>query len=1625
MKNIHRQKWFWITLLFTTINIVGLMKIVNVLEGGGASKGSSIFRTINARVEMLTHLFQKTANNVQGVVNAITNEFTVTEINPVASGTDVSIIVKLTHSNLGNVDVKGYVDIKPEVKYFVDANYYEGLEIKGDFKPRQKYHVEILPGLKAEDGAVLKEGFSQDVVMPDYDPTIRFKVPGMYLGLNGSRIIPLEVTNLAKVKLSIRHLYDNNVVYFLNNSSDYWMPENIGIDLIEKEIPVRADINIPTEIQLDFKNLLPEKHQGLFYIKAEDPSDEAGSDSKIVLVTDIGILYKRGPKELLVWANSLKEASPVAGATVKVFTKTNQLIVEGKTDEKGLMHFKDVDFTKDHEPFVVTVSTDNDLSFLEIGSNVISETDFDVQGRPYLSAGYEGFIYSDRGVYRPAEKAHIRTIVRAQGVKTPESFPVIFEINRPDGRKFRDYNAVLNNFGTADVDIDFPNYALTGEYKILLKVPGNDTPIGEGKINVEEFMPDSLKVAAKISDKRFNREEAIPVEVNVQQNFGAPAAQRDVDVSYNLKAVKFEPKEYKGFSFSDDTRAFSFKREYIAIKKSDENGNASFEIKLGDLKLPPSALEMSIRITAEEIGGRGSSVYEDRTVDVYPYYLGLKSDFDGNVAVGQDAKFDYVALSPDGTKASAVEASADVCKVIWNSMVKKDEKGKWQWVTESREDCFDHRQLTLNDGAGSFAFIPKEAGDYVVRIKGAQNKSHAASMKVFVEGSGVYGWSRERPDRIDLAVDKKSYAEGETAKLTIKSPFVGKGLLTCATDKVFMSKTVDVGNSAQEELIPVTKDFSPNAYCSLTVIRPVVAEEQWASHRGYGLIPVVVNNDAHKTTVEVKAPESVRPHETVKVEIQTVHGKPMEFSVALVDDAILRLTGYKTPDAFDFFYGKRADGLSTSDIYALLMPEFNEKKATSDSSPSGDGAYNPKNFNPVNAKRVASVALWKSQLVTDSYGKAQAEFTVPEFNGKLKWVVVGAGDGDFTSESGEVKVVEPLVLNPFLPRFLAMNDEFIVPVSVSNMTKEAGNVIIGIEPSNGFIVIGDKTQSVLIEPNKEGVVNFKVKAPATPQKGEIKITATLGNEKSSSTTEISIRPPVSWQTVNGVVEIPSGSNKSFAVPSGWLKGTSRTKLIVSGMPTLKLSGGLNYLFKYPYGCIEQTTSSVFPLLYLRDLASTIDSKKYNPDTINSYVNAGIERALSMQTFWGGFAMWPGEKEEYPFGSVYATDFLVEASKAGYPVPQFAKILALNYLESLLSKKEEECPSELKSYAVYVLAKGGRVNASWIRRLQEKKDTMNAETRFFIAAALNIMGDRKAVQEIIGKGFPEEKIERNTTGMLSSYVRQNAVALSMTMDIEPQSPMVPVLVSRLEKAMTNGQWASTQENAQAMIALGKYAKYFTQENIEFNGTVKVGDVVLEFNSRDPLEISDIDLEGKSFDVSVMGKGTAYVYWTSEGVPTVEQAQEKDSGIKVRRSLLDRDGKSVDLKTIKQGETLVVDLAIEGAAGLNNIVVEDLLPAGFEIENPRLKTTEKTDEGTDDMVNLAHMDIRDDRIVLFLDCVKNVEHYRYIIRAVTKGDFVLPAVKAEEMYDPSIFSVSGQGRVKIGYEENLKKSSTTEN
>lgn len=1613
MMSIFKKKWVLVVALFLVINIAGLLKIISLLE-----HEESVTSYIDKKIRQILFISKKAP--IDTTKKPVKKEFVLENIYPKMEAENPYINIRFSQ----DVDLekaKGYIVITPELPFHIEKSY-SGINLYADFKPGTKYNLEVLKSLPSEEGAALKNAFTKEVVAPDYDSMVKFKVPGMYMSLKGNYTIPVEVMNLEKIEVSIHKVYENNIVYLLNYKTSYSIPHDIGLDVYEKEIDTGIERNVAKDVLLDMRDILKEDPRGLFFIKVNELDGYYwGGDSKLVLTTDIGIVTKKSGSDLLVWLNSLATTSPIPYTTVKVFTKTNQQILQGTTDENGIIHFKDVDWSGDKKPYIITASNDYDLSYIELDKCVISETAFDVSGRSYISSGYEGFVYTDRGVYRPGEKVHIKAILREVGWELPDSFPVIFEINRPDGRSYEKVNGILSEFGTVDVSIDVVDYALTGVYSINLTLPGDDKVIGNAKFNVEEFLPDRLKVAIDVLDKRFSISDEIPVIVEAEQFFGGAATDRDVELNCDLKATEFKPKDFKDYVFTDEENKFSFKTIRLGEQKTDKDGKANFSVKIPEGILAPSALDCTIQAVVKEVGGRAVTSHVKRVIDPYPYYIGIRKAFEGYASSGEPVKFDYVILSPDGKNAEVPELKIEVSKIIWNNVLKKDENGRYRYTSEKHEEIIFNDVTSSGDSSGRYEYTPKSYGDYIIRLKTGEKDTHVAGIKFYCSGYGYTPWAMEKPDKVELSLDKKYYKEGDVAKLLIKSPFKGKAIVIISKDNVLFTQTAELTDLTQEVAININSDFSPNAYCSVTVIRPLVKSEEWVAHRAYGIIPITIDNSTHKLNISIDSPQSVKPNGDVKINIEVKdsagNAKEAELSIALVDEGVLQLTGFKVPDPFEFFYGKRASNITTYDIYSLLLPDFEQKKIGTDSVPSAGklkkSGFDPKkHLNPISAKRVEPVVLWKGSLITDSTGKASAVFRIPQFTGNIRVMAVVSSGGDFGNSEADIKVAEPLMIEPTIPRFLASNDEFILPVSIYNKTGIDGEVTISLKTSDGFKILDSSEQSVRVDKDKEAAVKFKLKAPDVPQKGKIQIQASLGSYTSSRATEIAIRPTAPFTTISGSGLITAPNDAVFKLPANWLKGTQNYSLVVMSLPSLKFAGGLKFLAQYPYGCIEQTTSSIYPLLYLKDIAAAADSNKYSPEMIDSYVNDGIQRVLSMQTYSGGFAMWPGYQESYDWGSIYATDFLVEADKAGYAVPQLDRKVALDYLEKLLSK--EDTSLDLKAYSCFVLSKAGRVKQSWIRRLQEKKDELSPSSRFYLAASLVSLGDRKAVSDILGQGLPDEKIPRETGGTLRSYTKENAIALSTYMDLEPENALVPVLVKRLESSMVNGNWQTTQDNAAALVALGKYARYLEDMKYSnYSGNIVVGkETVADFDNEHKAEVRGIDLSGKDIKISVQGEGTAYYYWNAEGVPLDAKVKEEDKGIKVRRKLLTRDGSLVDLNKIKHGDVVVVEILIDVDVAYSNVIIEDLLPAGFEIENPRLASTEKVEWIKNDSFEPDHIDIRDDRLLLFTDLLNTKDlYYRYAVRAVTKGEFELPPISASCMYDPSIVSVNGQGKVKV--------------
>jgi uncharacterized protein YfaS (alpha-2-macroglobulin family) len=561
---------------------------------------------------------------------------------------------------------------------------------------------------------------------------------------------------------------------------------------------------------------------------------------------------------------------------------------------------------------------------------------------------------------------------------------------------------------------------------------------------------------------------------------------------------------------------------------------------------------------------------------------------------------------------------------------------------------------------------------------------------------------------------------------------------------------------------------------------------------------------------------------------------------------------------------------------------------------------------------------------------------------------------------------------------------------------------------------------------KGAATNFAIGLAAQVRPGQAvcRLEVALAGEQFAEETELAVRPPAGRIAVTGNGRLAPGQTAAVAVPANWLEQTGETEVWLDSLPAVELGGSLNYLLNYPYGCLEQTTSKSFPLLYLRDLAEQTQPGWLDRKEVANFVQAGIQRILTMQRDDGSFSLWRGEPT-YPWGSIYATHFLVEAAQAGYPVPEERLKAAGDFLEQWLARKKERVDGGVlehtaydQVYACYVLARAGRPQSGWMIRLREQEAKLDYDTRINLAAALLAAGKRREGHALLGslESAAPGKLPRESAGSLRSVVKANALLLSAWLEADPENAAIPGLVQRLEAGRERGIWYTTQENAMALMALGKYCNRLARDRKPISGRVGWRGLRLqEFSAQREYRAALGPGAGGQVEIRNEGQGAIYYCWKSEGVPADGAMPEEDRGLKVRRQLLDLAGKSVAGAQLPQGELFVVEVTLEtDNLSAENIVVQDLLPAGLEIENANLKTSQTVSWCKEKQtLALAHTDVRDDRLVVFAGPFAGGKAYTYYyaVRAVTPGEFVWPAIRADCMYDPAARSAHGVGKIRV--------------
>jgi hypothetical protein len=784
----------------------------------------------------------------------------------------------------------------------------------------------------------------------------------------------------------------------------------------------------------------------------------------------------------------------------------------------------------------------------------------------------------------------------------------------------------------------------------------------------------------------------------------------------------------------------------------------------------------------------------------------------------------------------------------------------------------------------------------------------------------------------------------------------------------------------------------------------------------HGFQNIKVEDKGRKIPVEIVAAKSVRSHTHQTVRVRALPGSYV--TLAAVDNGVLQVSDFKTPDPYSYYYQKKALQVSAFDLYPLLFPELRARL----SSTGGDGDLSlDKRVNPMPAKRFKIMSYWGGLKKVNSSGEAQFEFDIPQFNGEVRLMALAFKDEKFGSAENTTTVADPIVLSSALPRFMSPGDTVSVPLTLTNTTARPASAVANISVSGPVKVIGGNTTTLSLNPNSEGRTTFQVVADPSISVARIAVNVTALGEKFKEETEISVRPPSTLQKVSGSGSVAGGSTQRIIIPqSDFIPSSFKYDLIISRSPVAEIADQLRYLVQYPYGCTEQTVSAAFPQLYYGDFADAMGLKGGEKQNANTNVLEAIRKIKMRQLYSGGVMLWDQGHEDW-WATVYAAHFLLEARKAGFDVDNSLLETMLSYLTERLKTRQlinyyynrdqqrKIAPKEV-AYSLYVLSLAGRAQVSAMNYYKANAGLLALDSRYLLSAAYAVSGDKRSYTSLLPSSFAGEESVQQTGGSFYSALRDEAIALNALVDVDPGNSQIPVMARHVSSRLKNDRYLNTQEAAFSFLALGKIARSAGKSNV----TVELksnGKTIATIEGKD-WKGNNSQIRSNSLDLVTRGNGRIYYSWVAEGISVSGAYKEEDNYIKVRRQFYDRFGRMITGNTFKQNDLVIVELTLEKAYSgpIENLVLTDLLPAGFEIENPRTKELPGMDwiKGASDPVAL---DVRDDRIHFFVDATDTRQKYYYAVRAVSLGQFRQGPVSADAMYDGSIHSYHGAQTIRV--------------
>lgn len=1557
----------------------------------------------------------------------------------------------ITTQELDKESIAKSFTVNPEAAVETEATE-NGFLIRGAFNETETYVLQLNRNLKGLLGPALEEDVSRDLFFGKMPAAISFaNKKGLYLSSKSAKNIGVNIVNVPKVQVRISKLYANNILHYIRNNrwNDYayvgedWQPTgnfNYSDDRESRLSDVLVDKIVETENLSKSKGIsalniaLPDdnKRQGIYLVSVNSEEEAYLGVTKLVSISDIGLIAKQGKDELWIFANSIKTNEPVKDLELTLVSSNNQNVYTIKTDGDGIAH---VDKLSEKAPgfkiAMITAASGDDFNYLLLEDTQVLTSRFDVEGLRDNASGYQVFIYGQRDIYRPGETMHFNTVLRTQDWKTAGKVPLKLRLLTPNGREFRTWRKTTNEQGAINSDIPLDAGVLTGTY-ILEVYNGNEVLLGSQAVSVEEFMPDRIKVDLSGGAKDYVSGQKVSLTATATNLFGPPASNRNYQMDFQLQRKGFAAKAFPEYTF-DIPAETTFERD-SRQGTTNEQGQAS-----QDFALPPSLqdiglLEGKIYVTVFDENGRPVNRLQRFDVYTQPVFYGIHLP-DSYVGTNAPVPVDIVGVGKSGALQNGAIASIEVVRLEYQTVVEK-KYDRLQYISRKSEKLVYSNKLTLSGGKGTFRYVPTVSGEYEVRVR-RPGAAHYTLANFYAYGYGYTQYSSfevSNEGRVLMETDKERYKVGESAKVLFKTPFDGRLLVTVERNNLLEQHILTTEKKAAELTFKIKEEHLPNVFITATLIRPLDASDMPLTV-AHGFQPVLVEDPDRKMAVAITAVEKSRSKMKQQIRIKTEANA--EVTLAVVDEGILQIKNSKTPDIHGHFYQKRALEVTSHDLYAQLFPELT---ISGTSSSGGDGYDLERRINPLSNGRTELVSFWSGQLKTNGSGEATFDVNIPQFSGDLRIMAVAYKDNAFGSATKNMKVADPIVISAGLPRFLSPGDELVLPVNISNTEAKATTATVSLQLS-GPLAAGAApvTQNITIPAGKESRAVFAVKAATAIGVGKVLVKVNAFKETFTHQTEISVRPasPLLKTSASGL--IAGGAEGQIDLRSSFIPATSSSQVILSRSALVQGGGkALSTLLGYPYGCLEQTVSKAFPQIYFADLtkamAAPVYTVKSGESDFNPMTNVqqAIRKVESQQLFNGGMGMWPGATQEDWWTTAYAVHFLEEARRAGFEVNAKTLSRAVEYLtaqsgttanrevviastNSGLSYEGQPKGTQTRKtvarreaiYSLYVLALNGHPNRASMNYYKQNPHLLTLDARYMLAAAFQLAGDARSFNALLPQNYTTETEGRYVDHSYASPLRNMSLVLNTLIESDPSNLQIPLLGRQLSQAIQSASYLNTQEAAFAVLALGKLAKKTANSTVTASVSAN-GKALGQFGGKE-LKISK-GIVNQKLLVKTQGKGDLYWFAQTDGMSATGSYAEEDQGVRVRRQFLTRNG--VPAQAFKQNDLIVVKLTLSSTNGLpvENIVVTDLLPSGFEIENPRITEPRDMPWITKAAVP-EYYDIRDDRIHFFTTADAQENNFYYQVRVVSKGTFTVGPAAADAMYQGEYRSYSGGGKITV--------------